>query len=67
MWIAAIQTNSQAGAMFEDQHEALLTLGLNCRPQRGLDSPDDLDEHWHGMVSLWIAVIQTNSQAGAMF
>ena len=33
LWIVGIQTNSQAELCFEDQHEALLTLRLNCRLQ----------------------------------
>ena len=35
-----IQTNSRDGAMFEDQHEALLTLRLNCQPQGGLEKAE---------------------------
>ena len=37
LWIALIQTNG-LGLRFEDQHEALLTLRLNCWPQGGLET-----------------------------
>ena len=33
LWIVGIQTNSRAELCLEGQHEALLTLRLNCRLQ----------------------------------